>query len=149
MNPRGTYRAVADDLRRRIEEGEFTRQLPSRIEIAAHYKVSASLAERAVNTLQDEGVIECVHGVGTFVAGTRDNRPIVEQLVDLLRTGLLPVGSKFPTEQSLCDELGIARNTLRPNLARLEERGLIGRAGGPAEGRIVLALPEPPDKEAE
>lgn len=141
MNPRGTYRKVADDLRRRIEAGEIERKLPSRLEIAAHYKVSGSLAERAMDTLEAEGVIECVHGVGTFVAGTRNNRPIVDQLIDMLRTGLLSVGSKFPTEDSLCKELGIARNTLRPNLARLEERGLIGRAGGPAEGRIVLALP--------
>lgn len=52
---------------------------------------------------------------------------IYEDLREQILSGKLVPGSCFPPEIILAHELGIARNTLRPALARLEADGLIKR----------------------
>ena len=56
----------------------------------------------------------------------KQNR-VYEELKELIRSGERPAGFTFPPEVVLAQELGVARNTLRPALARLEEEGLVKR----------------------
>jgi GntR family transcriptional regulator len=66
------WRQVADDLRRRIQSGEFPpgSPLPSLTSLAEQYQVGRTTARKAVGTLRDEEIVETVRGWGTFVADT-------------------------------------------------------------------------------
>jgi DNA-binding GntR family transcriptional regulator len=63
------WRQVADDLRRRIESGEFPpgAMLPSLNALSEHYQVGRTTARKAVAALRDEGIVETVRGWGAFV----------------------------------------------------------------------------------
>jgi len=137
--PRNTHLTIADDLRRKIQDGVYTRELPTTSELALQHAVSHSVAVRAVNILRDEGTLDAVQGVGLFVAGTVDTRPVTDQIIEMLRSGEFPVGALFPSETELSQRLGVSRNKLRTALARLEGQGLITTRG---RGRIVTALPD-------
>ncbi|WP_433374273.1 winged helix-turn-helix domain-containing protein [Actinoplanes sp. CA-142083] len=69
MPPRYRYEEIADDLRKRIEAGEFPpgSRLPSRRELTAHYDVSEPVIDRAMQILRVLGVTETLAGVGVFV----------------------------------------------------------------------------------
>jgi DNA-binding FadR family transcriptional regulator len=58
----------------------------------------------------------------------------VERLGNAIRAGILPAGSRLPSERDLADQLGISRSTLRHALTTLVQSGhlvsLRGRAGG-------------------
>jgi len=64
------YRAVADALRERLDEGEWLpgEAMPSLSALAAQYGVSRATAARAVKVLEGEGRVESEQGWGTFVA---------------------------------------------------------------------------------
>ncbi|WP_164837773.1 GntR family transcriptional regulator [Streptomyces sp. B27] len=84
------YREVADDLRRRINEGEFNegrRKLPSERDLVLEYKAtttSAMTIRQALSVLRDEGLIESRVGSGWFVA---EWRPIVRNALKRLFPG--------------------------------------------------------------
>lgn len=141
--PRNTHLAIAADLREKINNGTYTRELPSLGRIGQQWVVDRSVAKRAVDVLQDEGLVVVIHGSGVFVANSIDTRPVIEQVLDLLQEDMFPIGAPFPTEAELCEQLGVSRTRLRPALAHLEGRGLIGTRS--TRRRIVLAHP---DKEA-
>jgi GntR family transcriptional regulator len=63
------WRKVADDLRRRIEAGEFPpgSMLPSLTSLTEQYHVSRTTARKAVGALRDAGLVETVRGWGMFV----------------------------------------------------------------------------------
>ena len=61
------YERVLTDLRRRIERGELTGQLPSRMKLAEEYGVSHMTVQRATDTLKDEGLLYSRPGLGVFV----------------------------------------------------------------------------------
>ena len=63
------WRRVADDLRLRIESGEFPpgAPLPSLTSLAEQYQVGRTTARKAVDALRDDGLVESVRGWGTFV----------------------------------------------------------------------------------
>ena len=61
------YERVLTDLRRKIDSGELTGQLPSRLALAAEYDVSHMTIQRAVDTLKDEGLLYSRPGLGVFV----------------------------------------------------------------------------------
>lgn len=61
------YVQVADDLQRRIAEGEISLKLPSERSIAEEYEVAYTTVRHATAVLRDRGVIVTVHGRGTFV----------------------------------------------------------------------------------
>jgi GntR family transcriptional regulator len=68
------------------------------------------------------------------------------QVRDILRRRLqreLIPGERFPTEQALCAEFGVSRETVREALRALEEDGLISRQAG--RGSFVLRRPEQPE----
>ncbi len=75
------YRTIADDLRRRIGEGELAggRVLPSESELSASYAASRITVRRALDVLRDEGLVDSRQGFGWFVA--RD--PLRQSLVRL------------------------------------------------------------------
>lgn len=65
---------VLDDLRRRLDAGEFAEEFPTDIELMGHYEVSRHTAREAVRRLQDEGIVSRERGRGTFVRS-----PSIEQ----------------------------------------------------------------------
>ena len=69
------YVQVADDIQRRIAEGEITMKLPSERSFAEEYRVAYTSARHAMAILRERGLIVTVHGRGTFVKPpkTRDD----------------------------------------------------------------------------
>ncbi len=63
------WRRVADDLRRRIESGQFPPGAPlaSLTSLAEQHQVSRTTARKAVDALRDDGLVESVRGWGTFI----------------------------------------------------------------------------------
>jgi DNA-binding GntR family transcriptional regulator len=61
---------VTDDLRRRIDAGEWEpgKAIPSTGELADHYGVSRALAGKAIRRLVGEGKLRTVARWGAFVA---------------------------------------------------------------------------------
>ena len=64
------YRAIADDLRRRIDAGELAAGalLPSESELSAAYDVSRVTVRKALDILRDEALVDSRQGFGWFVA---------------------------------------------------------------------------------
>lgn len=64
------YRAIADELRRRVEGGDLAAGalLPSESELSAAYEVSRVTVRKALELLRDEGLIDARQGFGWFVA---------------------------------------------------------------------------------
>ena len=63
--------AVADDLRRRVEAGEFAsgRLLPSEAELSSTYEVSRVTVRKALESLRSSGLVDSRQGYGWYVAG--------------------------------------------------------------------------------
>ena len=64
-------------------------------------------------------------------------RQITDQLGNLISTGTLTVGSMLPSERTLADSLGVARNVVRGSYEYLEKAGVVQREG--KKGRRVRA----------
>lgn len=64
-------------------------------------------------------------------------RQITDQLGNLISTGALTVGSMLPSERTLADSLGVARNVVRGSYEYLEKSGVVQREG--KKGRRVRA----------
>ncbi|HET9610397.1 MAG TPA: GntR family transcriptional regulator [Acidimicrobiales bacterium] len=64
------YRAIAAELRHRVESGELAAGalLPSESELSAAYEVSRVTVRKALELLRDEGLIDARQGFGWFVA---------------------------------------------------------------------------------
>ena len=64
------YRAIADELRRRVEGGDLAAGalLPSESELSAAYEVGRVTVRKALELLRDEGLIDARQGFGWFVA---------------------------------------------------------------------------------
>src|SRR5439155_17516924 len=60
------YRVIADDLRRRLADGEFAagRMLPSEAELAAAYDASRVTVRKALDGLRSDGLVEPHRGLG-------------------------------------------------------------------------------------
>ncbi|HUC58324.1 MAG TPA: winged helix-turn-helix domain-containing protein [Streptosporangiaceae bacterium] len=78
VNPFGDKRAfmqVADDVARRIEEGDIKLKLPAERALAVEYGTAYTTVRRAMQELRDRGLIVTVHGRGTFVAKSLESGP--------------------------------------------------------------------------
>jgi GntR family transcriptional regulator len=64
------YRAIADDLRRRVTAGEFAagRLLPSESELSASYAASRVTVRKALDVLREEGLVDARQGFGWFAS---------------------------------------------------------------------------------
>ena len=62
-------------------------------------------------------------------------RQLTDQLGDLIGTGALAIGSLLPSERTLANSLGVARNVVRGSYEYLEKAGIVQREG--RKGRRV------------
>ncbi|MFI1017149.1 FadR/GntR family transcriptional regulator [Streptomyces sp. NPDC020965] len=62
----------------------------------------------------------------------------LEQILQLLRLGLVPGGGRLPAERELAERLGISRVTLREALKVLADQGLVESRRGRYGGTFVL-----------
>jgi len=71
----------------------------------------------------------------------------LERLGTAIKLGLLPPGTRLPPERDLCEQLGIARSTLRQALTALVQSGHLravrGRGGGTFVADAPLAVASP------
>ncbi|MEW1696962.1 FadR/GntR family transcriptional regulator [Streptomyces sp. NPDC101490] len=63
----------------------------------------------------------------------------LEQILQVVRLGLVPGGERLPAERELADRMGISRVTLREVLKVLQEQGLVESRRGRYGGTFVLA----------
>jgi GntR family transcriptional regulator len=63
------YMRVADDIAARISSGELAQgtRLRAERELAEYYEVAYGTVRRAMQVLRERGLIESIHGRGTFV----------------------------------------------------------------------------------
>lgn len=61
------WEQVRNDIKRRLESGEFASEFPSDRELVAHYQVSRHTVREALRGLQDTGIIQRQRGRGSFV----------------------------------------------------------------------------------
>lgn len=64
-------------------------------------------------------------------------RQITDQLGSLIKTGALAVGSLLPSERTLANSLGVARNVVRGSYDYLEKAGVVESEG--RKGRRVMS----------
>ncbi|KUH39134.1 MULTISPECIES: FadR/GntR family transcriptional regulator [Streptomyces] len=62
----------------------------------------------------------------------------LEQLLQVVRLGLVPAGERLPAERELAERMGISRVTLREALRVLQEQGLVESRRGRYGGTFVL-----------
>ena len=82
------YRQIANDLRTRIEAGEYPAdsRLPSKTELMDRYGVALATVNSAIAQLQRLGLAETIQGVGTFARkpppeeSPPDYRELAEQI---------------------------------------------------------------------
>ncbi|MBB1243708.1 FadR family transcriptional regulator [Streptomyces durbertensis] len=65
----------------------------------------------------------------------------LEQILQVLRLGLVPAGERLPAERELADRLGLSRVTLREVLKVLHEQGLVESRRGRYGGTFVRQRP--------
>lgn len=65
------YQRVAADIEARIRSGELRpgARLRNERELAEYYGVAYHTIRRAMKLLSDQGLVEVIHGRGTFVTG--------------------------------------------------------------------------------
>lgn len=140
-SPRGTYAQVAGVLRQRIESGVITDKVPSEAAIAAEFGIARTTVRRALASLEGEGVIESIAGLGRRVSGGGVQQAPYERVRDDLLArmgdGRLPVGERVPSEPTLATTYGVSRGTVRRALASLEAAGRVESQQG--VGRVVRA----------
>lgn len=74
------YRQIADDLRARMEAGEYppASRLPSKAELMESYGVALATVNAAIGVLRDEGRLETEQGKGTFARKPGEAEPSPE-----------------------------------------------------------------------
>ncbi|GHH14441.1 FadR/GntR family transcriptional regulator [Streptomyces rubradiris] len=66
----------------------------------------------------------------------------LEQILQVVRLGLVPDGGRLPAERELAERLGISRVTLREVLKVLQDQGLVRARRGRYGGTFVLPRPD-------
>jgi len=95
-SPMPLWAQVLDDLRRRIERGEFRSRFPTDAELTAQYGVSRHTVREAARRLQNERVIDRGRGQGTFI------RPrVIEQPLGTLYSLFKSVEEHGYTQRSI------------------------------------------------
>ncbi len=61
------WEQIRDDVRRRLEAGEFTAGFPSDRELVTHYRVSRHTVREALREMQDSGLLQRQRGRGSYV----------------------------------------------------------------------------------
>ncbi|MCC9708692.1 FCD domain-containing protein [Streptomyces sp. MNU76] len=71
----------------------------------------------------------------------------LEQILQVVRLGLVPGGERLPAERELAERLGISRVTLREVLKVLQDQGLIEARRGRYGGTFVLPRADTPGED--
>ncbi|MFD8198649.1 FadR/GntR family transcriptional regulator [Streptomyces sp. NPDC003470] len=66
----------------------------------------------------------------------------LEQILQVVRLGLVPAGGRLPAERELAERLGVSRMTLREVLKVLQDQGLLEARRGRYGGTFVLPRPD-------
>ena len=124
------YAQVIDELRRRIESGEYPpgSLLPSEHQLSDEFQIARPTVVRALRVLRQDGWIETQQGKGSFVRG----RPALAGL-ESQRTGEEALNRDESREPGDLIEAGISSPPAR--VAALLGVGWRGRGAGPAAGR--------------
>ncbi|WP_280406616.1 winged helix-turn-helix domain-containing protein [Nocardia carnea] len=63
------YALIADDIRAKISRGDYAPgdQLPTKAQLMEQWKAALNTVARAITELQQEGLVQTIHGVGSFV----------------------------------------------------------------------------------
>ncbi|MFH8340886.1 GntR family transcriptional regulator [Streptomyces sp. AM6-12] len=143
-SPRGTYLQVAEALRQRIQSGTITDRMPSEAALSAEFGIARTTVRRALASLESEGVIESLAGLGRRVVGDQAHQApyklVRDDLLAQMQDGRLPAGEKMPSEPALATAYGVSRGTVRRALAALEADGRVESRQG--VGRVVRTRAE-------
>jgi GntR family transcriptional regulator len=138
------YRTIADDLRRRVEAGEFDRSrlLPSEAELSRDFDASRVTVRRALEELRELGLVEARQGFGWFVAGD----PLVQSLGQLRTIEAQLADAGIASERRILDfALVDAPPAVRVVLGadRVLEVRRLNLADGEPFARVTVWCPEP------
>lgn len=136
MAPRGKYRKIADDLRRRVGTDELPpgALVPSELALVEQHQVSRGTVRAALALLVEEGLIEVVPGQGRRVVGEAlpdgpDPVTAYERIAADLRrridAGDFRPGVPLPSEAELIAQYGVSRNTVRRAYRHLADAGAV------------------------
>lgn len=75
-SPVPLWAQVLEDLRARLDDGEFSDRFPTDLELMETYGVSRHTARDAVRRLSDEGLVDRERGRGTFVRSRSIEQPL-------------------------------------------------------------------------
>jgi DNA-binding GntR family transcriptional regulator len=142
-NPRGTFRKIADVVKKQIEDDPGMTELPSLAEVMRDHNVSRGVALRAFGVLREDGTAEPVPGGRWRVvrAGGRvDRRPLDQRVAEVIVTDGLEAGEAFPSASVLAERFGVSRPTVTKALEKLEAAGVLA-GGGQGKVRTVRAVP--------
>ncbi|MFI1966938.1 GntR family transcriptional regulator [Streptomyces pathocidini] len=103
QRPGALYQQVAAAIREAITSGEFPpgAPLPSEAQLISRYEVSRPTVRNAVAALRSEGLIEVIHGKGSFVRDTASPAVTLDRSVTLNSSGHFTThpGSTWDPEQ--------------------------------------------------
>jgi GntR family transcriptional regulator len=138
-----TYQRIADDLRRRVKDGEFGRGhvLPSEAEFASGYGASRLTVRRALGILRDEGLVDARRGFGWFVAA----HPLEHTLGHLGTIEEQVARSGGSSERNVLKfEFVVARGRVAETLGvpRVLRVDRVNTADGETIARVVAHVPE-------
>ncbi len=120
-SPLPLWAQVLDDLRQRLDAGEFTGDFPTDNEMISHYDVSRHTVREAMRHLQNEGVVSRERGRGTFVTA-----PTVEQAT----------GAIYSLFRSI-EAMGLEQRSRVLDLSLASEEVVAGRLGLRANAKLV------------
>jgi GntR family transcriptional regulator len=113
---------VLEDLRRRLDAGEFADRFPADAELVEHYKVSRHTAREAVRHLQADGLLERRRGQGSFLT-----KPAIEQ----------PLGTLYSLYRSI-EDAGALQHSIVRYLEERHDDKAEAMLGCPGESLIYL-----------
>ncbi len=124
------YAALAAALRARVVAGEWPAgtALPAEQTLAAEHGVALGTLRRALELLAGQGLIERIHGRGTFVRGGLSGAPMMRFFRFGEGTGEVPSSrivsrQSLPTPAAVALRLGIARGETALRLQRVRSLG--------------------------
>ena len=79
------YQQIAVDIADRIAMGKYGvgKKLSARTDLASSFNTSPETVRRAVNILEDVGVVEIIHGSGVYVISTEKAKDFIQNHHDV------------------------------------------------------------------
>lgn len=137
------YQKIADDLRSRIREQEFTAgtYLPTEEKLCSHYQVSRFTIREALRQLQVEGLIARRRGAGTLIQHERASRQPAEVEQGLAADAEQLAAGRFGGSTTLvADDRLAQRLGCTPGSRWLVRSAVIASASGAPSGLVEYYL---------